>query len=197
MSTRSLISFGIVLFLLIIGCEKADQTTYPQSTDEMFDYSGEWSEVVNGMKARLLICEGDLFAGTRIIQVYIELRNVSDVLNPLYISSQRRIRFQLLDDNEYGVSQSGHVANILSPPPFDLVLPHDSSLRYRVSVTGFGVPPNERALIGVGTPYKCWIIQKNDHGEYFISGNFMVPKEEDRTKRWWSGEIKLPKVKVL
>ena len=118
-------------------------------------------------------------------------------MNPRWISSQRRIQFQLLDGNENEVPQSGTIANILSPPPFDLVLPHDSSLRYRVSVTGFGIPAKERALIGVGTPYKCWIIQKNDHGEYFLCGTFVVPKEEDRAKKWWSGEIELPKVKVL
>ena len=159
--------------------------------------TGAWSGVVNGVQGRLIISEDQPSNGTAIVAVYLELRHASDIADPIeiYIDSTHTFRCQLLDANDRPVATAGLPASILVPRPFWLTLPYDSSLRFRISVSGYGVPRNERALI----PLECgdWIIKSGDTGDYKLEISLGVkPPKVDVNGRVWKGTLKLPKVKI-
>ena len=158
---------------------------------------GAWSETVNGVKGRLTISEDQPFNGTKIVAVYLELRNVSNIADAIeiYFDPSHTFQCQLLDANDKPVATAGSPASIMVPRPFWLILPYDSSLRFRISVNGYGVPQNERALI----PLECgdWIIKSGNNGEYRLNVTFTVnPPKMDIDRRVWKGTLKLPKVKI-
>jgi hypothetical protein len=79
-----------------------------------------------------------------------------------------------------------------------ITLPHDSTLRFRVSVRGYGIGPGGFVLqLG-----KFWQIQRKEGVVYFLSGAFTssAPKEEISKQTWigefWSGTITLPRVQI-
>ena len=47
--------------------------------------TGAWSKEVNGVQGRLIVSQDPILNEAQMISVYLELRNVSDVLNPLGI----------------------------------------------------------------------------------------------------------------
>src|SRR5215468_8842097 len=47
--------------------------------------TGAWSEPVDGLRGRLIAKEGSVFHGTKMVDIYMELENVSDVGNPMQL----------------------------------------------------------------------------------------------------------------
>src|SRR5215210_2681006 len=159
--------------------------------------TGDWSDVVKGIQGRITISEDHTFNGTTIVAVYLELRNVSNIGDAIeiYFDPIHTFQCQLLDANDKPVATAGLPASIMVPRPFWLILPYDSSLRFRISVEGYGVPRNEGALI----PLECgdWIIKSGDKGEYKLDVTFAVnPPKVDIDRRVWRGTLKLPRVKI-
>ena len=159
--------------------------------------TGAWSDVVKGVQGQLIISEDQPFNGTKIVAVYLELRNVSNVGDAIeiYFDPIHTFQCQLLDPNDRAVATAGLPASIMIPHPFWLILPYDSSLRFRISVSGYGVPQNERALI----PLECgdWVIKSGDVSDYKLEVTFVVnPPKVDIDRRVWKGTLKLPGVKV-
>jgi hypothetical protein len=130
--------------------------------------------------------------------VYLELRNVSDVGNPIeiYFDPNRTTLCRLLDANDKAVAITGGPADIITPLPFWLALPHDSTLRFRVSVSGYGVPKDAGSLIQMS----CgdWLIKADDRGEYALEVSLVAaPSKEDKGHRAWKGTLKMPKARIL
>jgi hypothetical protein len=131
------------------------------------------------------------------VAVYLELRNVSDIGNPIemYFDPTHVIGCELLDANDKRVAITGLPADIIGPPPYWLTLPHDSSLRFRISVTGYGVPKDAGSLVQM----ECgdWLIKKDDRGEYALEVTLVArPTREDKERRAWNGTLKMPKVAI-
>src|SRR4051812_9493575 len=59
--------------------------TMTAQDDKRHFETGNWSTPVDGLQGRLLTTFGKEFNGTRMVDVYLELRNVSDVGNPMEI----------------------------------------------------------------------------------------------------------------
>ena len=159
--------------------------------------SGAWSEPVNGVQGRLITSGGQPFNGTRIVALYLELRNVSNIADAIeiYFDPIHTFKCQLLGADNKPVATAGLPASIMVPHPFWLILPYDSSLRFRISVSGYGIPRNERALI----PLECgdWVIKSGDVSDYELEVTFLVnPPKVDIDRRVWKGTMKLPKVKI-
>jgi hypothetical protein len=156
-----------------------------------------WSKPISGIQARFGFEVGRLFNGTRLTKVYLELRNVSDVANPIYLryDPTRSIKAQLFDSGGKPVPITGNPASIMSPPPFLLCLPYDSTLRFNVTAIGYGVPKDEKALIGLHSG--DWVIKKGDASKYFLGGTFISEKPKKETqKRLWVGKIDIPQIEV-
>ena len=85
-----------------------------------------------GIEARFSFGPGEFLNGTRVVRVFLELSNTSDVGNPIYLlyDSLRSIKAQLLDSGGTRVPVGPHAADITSPPPFLICLPyHGTELR--------------------------------------------------------------------
>lgn len=165
--------------------------------------TGAWSEAVSGIQGRLIAQDDPPFNGTRMIAVYLELRNVSDVGNPLEIPYDgSNFQGELRDKAGKIVAQAGLSCSIINPPGYFLILPHDSTLRFRVSVTGYGVPKDGGALIGLNNA--AWLIQRGDSAAYFLSGpfgpcamhHFDAKTRNSPSNRKWAGVLQLPPVRI-
>src|SRR3954465_7568274 len=106
--------------------------------------TGEWSMPVNGLKGRLIAKEDNPFMGTKIVAVYMELANVSDVGNPMefYFDPTTSIVSRVVDEKGNDVAQPPNAASIASPGLYWLAVPWDGLLRFRASVSGYGIYKN-------------------------------------------------------
>lgn len=199
MKSKLLLCLALVLGCGLCGCEMAGRhSAIPQEAMT----AGDWSETVNGLRGRLLFGKAETFNGTRLATVYLELQNVSDVLSPIGIGPNRSLPCAVLDAFNKPVPQSGMPADVWSPDPFWIMLPMDSTLRFRVSVTGYAVPKD--AGLSIGLMSGNWIIPPATHGDYFLSASFVVAPGavSVRTKtnippdEPWYGVLELPKVKI-
>lgn len=156
-----------------------------------------WSEPVSGIQARFSFEEGPLFNGTRLTKTYLELRNVSDRGAPIYLRYDpgASVKAQLFDSAGKLVRMTGNPASIRVSPPFVICLPHDSTLKLNVTAVGYGVPKDEKALIGLQSG--DWVIKKDDSSEYFLGGTFVARKPKEKTEqKLWVGEIQIPMARV-
>ena len=156
-----------------------------------------WSEPVSGIQARFSFEEGPLFNGTRITKTYLELRNVSDRAAPIYLRYDpgASVKAQLFDSAGKPVQMTGYIKSILVSPPFLICLPYDSTLKLNVTATGWGVPKDVKAFIGLRSD--GWGIKKDDSSEYFLGGTFVARKPKEETEqKLWVGEIQIPMARV-
>ncbi|MGA2028560.1 MAG: hypothetical protein ABSG87_00590 [Verrucomicrobiota bacterium] len=159
---------------------------------------GDWSEPTNGLRGRLLFSEDAKFSGTEMGVVYLELQNVADVLNPMeiYYDDGKEIHCQLADISGKLFHQPEMMdADIMSPGSYWIALPHDSTLRLRISVNGYGIPKDGGLLIGLMSDQ--WLIPPTLQTDLFLSGSFNVipPQDKDHIHAW-KGVLELPKVKI-
>jgi len=156
-----------------------------------------WSKPVSGVQARFSFEEGPLFNGTRLTKTYLELRNASDRAAPIYLRYDpgASVKAQLFDSAGRPVRMTGNPASIWVSPPFLICLPYDSTLKLNVTAVGYGVPKDEKALIGLHSG--DWVIKKDDSSEYFLGGTFVARKPEEETEqKLWVGEIQIPMARV-
>jgi hypothetical protein len=159
---------------------------------------GAWSEATNGLRARLAFAEDPKLFGTRMGVVYLELQNVSlgDTLHVYYKADQSPFRCELHDASGAPCQPGGCEYDGMISAPCWLALPHDSALRFRVTLGGFGVPQNGGLFIAGGIP-DCWVIPTKATNDYFLSGTLTITAPKDETRpRVWEGALKLPQVKV-
>lgn len=166
-----------------------------QGIDDRKFETGEWSDPVNGLRGRLLAAPGDTFNGTRIIDIYLELRNVSDVGNPMeiYFDQFRSLESSVADADTKPLKQPPVAASIGSPGPFWLAIPWDGTLRFRVSLSGYGIYKDS----GTDIPMHSgnWVIASADKKQYYLSADFTNAPTNDK-RRSWTGTLHLPKVLV-
>ena len=187
---KKLILLKLILFWLCVAA-----FAFPQRAFAAASETGEWSKPVDGVQGRLIIEEGSVVHGTQVLAVYLELRNVSDVLNPLEIYySNDNTKGTVTNKDDKAVASVGLPASIITPPPYWLSLPFDSTLRFRISVSGYGVPPNAGALLALDSP---WLLRQDKDAPYYLQGNFQVVEKKDQPeRRQWHGTLHLPKVKI-
>ncbi len=144
------------------------------------------------------------FNGTRLAVVYLELQNVSDVLNPLLVDFHPP-RFDLVDVTGKSIPQSPVAASIMTISNYTLLLPFDSALRFRVSVNGYGISKDSGIAFQLESGF--WVVSADTREDRFLTGSFVVPelastdsegrrKDVERGNRVWRGTLNLPKLKV-
>lgn len=166
-----------------------------QGVEERKFEIGAWSATINGLRGRLLAAPGEVFERTRMIDVYLELKNVSDVGNPLeiYFDEFDSLKSTVIDADGKALKEPPNAASIASPGPFWLSIPWDGTLRFRVSVSGYGIYKNS----GVDIPMSSgnWVIAASDKKEYFLAVDFHAARTTDK-RRAWEGTLHLPKVLI-
>ena len=188
----------LVIAFLLVGCPKSNINPKPSSSND-----GEmWSQPINGIQARFSFADGDIFNGTRIIRVFLELRTVSDIGNPIYLlyDSDHSIKAQLFDS--YGKPVSPPMSSAFDGPmqePFFICLPNNSTMKFDITANGYGIPKDEKAFIGLLPIPGNWTIKRGDSAEYFLSGTFTAEKPKEplnKDQRIWTGKIEIPKARV-
>jgi hypothetical protein len=158
--------------------------------------TGDWSAPVDGLRGRLLVNEDKSFHGTRMVAVYLELQNVSDIGNPmeLYFDSVHSVTSRVIDGKGKELAQPPTAADVVYVPGFWLSIPWDGNLRFRVSVSGYGVYENSGTNVQMMSGN--WLIKPEDKQKYFIKGTFVSRPASNDKRRAWTGDLKLPEVLI-
>ncbi|HTS17832.1 MAG TPA: hypothetical protein VMP11_09685 [Verrucomicrobiae bacterium] len=198
---------SIVLFLLLASSSGALGQTHTNLVAV-----GEWSAPVsdNGytLRGRLILAEDAPYNGTRTAVVYLELQNLSRILASVLVDySERALDCEVVDAAGKTPPPTPTEADIIGPLPdaiTTLTLPCDSTLRFRVSVNGWGIPKGPGWAIQL--PAAFWFLPPSAPGDRFLSGTFTVPKsnstdieamrKELARGHVWHGTLVLPRVKV-
>ena len=176
-------------------------TSHPKDQRQKVDeprFAGEWSETVNGMRARFKFLRNDSGndpgKGPVRIEPYIELHNASNVLGNIDIAIYKSdIEYRLTNRNNEDVPQgitvySGKVID------FGLVrVPLNSFLA--LNVTGIGAVFHKESTsshIDLG-PSDCWAFEKGYTDDCFLEAKIVV---EGGGTEAWAGEISIPKSQV-
>jgi hypothetical protein len=157
---------------------------------------GEWSTTVNGLKGRLITKEDKPFYGTQMVAVYVELANVSDVGNAMafYFDPDKTIVSKMIDESGKTLAQPPTAADIITTSPFWLALPWDGTMRFRVSVSGYGVYKNSGTNVQMMSGN--WLIKPDDKQKYYLEAKFIARAPENDKRHSWNGELDVPRVLV-
>ncbi|NNJ27677.1 HEAT repeat domain-containing protein [Alienimonas chondri] len=157
-----------------------------------------WSEESNGLRARLSMRRSHVSNGTGIVVTYLELKNVSDVGNPMLVTVDRDgMTFRVTDPDGRDVpGMFGPFSGREFGTP-ELTLPYDSSIRFRIGPTGWGIPGDQAALVDLGSSFG-WALPR-DGNAYDLRGVLEIAKaKDDRSARGvrWHGRLELPRVRI-
>jgi hypothetical protein len=156
-----------------------------------------WSEMVDGIRGRLVIDHGPDFGGAEMTVVYLEIQNVSDSADAKNVcfDEDHQFKWQLVDERgELVRDEHGIAASIMVPGPYWIVLPYDSTLRFRVSVSGYGISPE--GGVALQLPGAFWQVQRKREGAYFLSATFASVMAKEERRHAWKGVLVLPKVQL-
>lgn len=157
-----------------------------------------WSEASNGLRARLFMRLSHVSNGTGVIVTQLELSNVRDGGPPVVVAvHDRSITYSVTDADGHDVPMSGGAGNGPVFGKLELVLPYDSSIRFRVGPWGWGIPADQAALVDLG-PGVGWVLPR-DGKAYYLHAVLELPDvKEDRNERGvrWHGRLDLPRVRI-
>ncbi|WP_428303643.1 hypothetical protein [Lacipirellula sp.] len=156
---------------------------------------GKWSEVSGGIQARLSLAETDRVNGTRMLVPYLELRNASDLANPIKLRcGSENVTFELLDKKgkpsscKRATERSGAYSD-----PGTVSLPIDSYMRFTMRCTSYGVPKVAVAAM-IATDSGAWYLNEQDLGSQLLRVSISGKKTDDQST--WMGTIVVPPVPV-
>jgi hypothetical protein len=158
-----------------------------------------WSESIDGVQGRLIIKETSIFNETHLLDIFLELRNTSNIVSPtrVYFDFGRSLRIQAMDSANVLIAKPVDASmSVWDPGAYWLVLPPDSSLRFRVSVSGFGIP--KKGGMAIQVMQGLLLIAPNVKQDCYLLATFTSEPDAKMPDEWraWKGTIKLPKVLI-
>lgn len=157
---------------------------------------GEWSQEVNGLRARLKLVEKGKLYGTRWLVPYLELRNARDLLNQLEVNIDRRhLKVELVGADGAPVRRGSMFPR--SGPSAELgtiILPRDSSIRVSLENKNWAITKDAPAM--VSTDSGAWVMREDENGKVFLRATLTAEKSNPEWKAW-SGDLQTPPLKVV
>lgn len=153
----------------------------------------EWSESVNGVRARLLL---ERQKDSPFLKIFIEIQNTSDVAGMKKIRfTPAAIQIQVTDESGTPLKRSSNPYDGMSPIWEPLQLPYEGMMRFQISFPGLGYQPTrDRTIIDLG-PRSSWIIPNDQI--YYISGAMAIPKQaDDHLHSDWNGTLNFSKIPI-
>jgi hypothetical protein len=148
---------------------------------------------------RFIVSSRQVSADFRRAVVYLEMQNVSDVINPIEFNSGFSLICKLTNSIGNPPPTAGCIADGFVCPPFWIYVPFDSTLKLRVddinaSAMAFKGQNGVSMAVGSG----CWLVPDNATNEYFLTGVFKVERtrQPEEHIHAWDGAIQLPRVKL-
>ena|ERR1035437_3517998 len=188
-------------------------------------FAGAWSVSVEdptnrlSLSARLVVSVEAGNSGSQTALAYVELRNTNLMANPLYVYHESedvpQLSCQLRDAKGKEVAGSGIELWGDMLPGFWLVLPYDSTIRFRPFPRESKAPNGEKDIFG---GLNLWRLPPGDTNDYYLSGkltliapkafpppafpdiyltnSFGVRKLTPTPTFPWQGTLQLPPVKI-
>ncbi len=152
-----------------------------------------WSEIVEGLKARLSVEAKEVVEGATKLSVHLELQNASETreTKELHLDLQN-VKFAVVDGEGKAVSQpqvidyGGRVAG-----PWTVRLAPGGSQRVDMTSWGLSIRPNLAAVLDLG-PTFAWEFTPEQSGPYYLQARLEIAKDSKQPESW-SGSIVLPK----
>lgn len=148
---------------------------------------------MKGLKARLALERGRVLNGTPLIDISIELHNVSGSATPIeFPLGGAKWTWAVTDADGKQIPRYRGPGNELTGPPPKLLLPNGSILRLPLTKNATGIGRNKRAHLDLGLD-NSWEFQQGDTKAYDLGGSVTIPESG---KGHWSGTLDLPKVPI-
>ena len=165
-----------------------------------FAQEGDWSEPVNGIRARLSVYTPDEL-NPRCYRVLIEIQNVSPFAGQMKIRySPERVTFQVADKTGKRFLErsnnpwSGQGGTGWEPT----LLPNGGTIKFPIHLPGTGYRLTDTAILDMGAG-QTWMIPQ-DGTTYFLSGRFQLERQNGdhpyNPYIDWSGTLLLPPVEI-
>ena len=158
--------------------------------------AGEWSQAVNGLRARLRLVESGKRYGTRWLVPYLELRNVRDLAAPMHVNLDRgHLKVELVGADGapvrggWTLPRSGP-----TPEPGTVSLPWDSFMRLSLECSNWGITKDAPAM--VSTDSGAWVMREDEKGKVFLRATLNAEKSSPAWETW-SGTLQTPLVEVV
>lgn len=147
-----------------------------------------WSIYENGLKARVSLEQRAKFNGTRKLAPYLELRNLSQLANPVRVRcDEQHVTFDLVDADGKVLDPTSLPLDGISPEIETIVLPFDSSIRMYMGASIWGVPKDAAAMIS--TENSAWVLKPEQKGKTFLRVTIHGDKSGERKDHIWHGKI--------
>jgi HEAT repeat protein len=157
-----------------------------------------WSEASNGLRARLSTRRSHVSNGTGIVVTHLELNNVSDMGTPMLVTVHRQsLTFSVTDADGRNVPVGGSSYSGMDFGTPELVLPYDSTIRFRIGPRGWGIPADQAALVDLGSSFG-WALPRDGKAYYLQAVLDIAEVKDDRSERGtrWQGRLDLPRVRI-
>jgi hypothetical protein len=142
-----------------------------------------WSPTVDGIRGRLIVERGPEFYGADLAVVYLEIQNLTNLLEPRQIffdTSGLQFKWSLSDAAGAKVPQTPTALSSLTPYPYWIALPCNSTLRFQVSIGGYGINPNIGGIALQLPGFSAfWQVPRNQERPLFLSATFTNPAPPD------------------
>lgn len=185
------IFMGLLCMVLLTACQAASrQSAVPPIPEE-----AAWSELVNGLRGRLLVLPSSI-AGSPYRRVFLEFDNRGLSISHVKIRyAIEKMKLKVTDGTGEELPDPFQIFSGFTPLDESIVLPSGSTLRFQISHAERDyVPPAGVVIVDAGMGY-LWEIP-DDGKDYFLSGTLTVKpvKQVERVPalRDWDGSLELP-----
>lgn len=147
-----------------------------------------WSAYENGLKARVSLEQRAKFNGSRKLAPYLELKNLSQLANPVRVRcDEQHVTFDLVDAEGKVLDPTPMPLDGISPEIETIVLPFDSAIRMYMGASIWGVPKDAAAMIS--TENAAWVLKPEQKGKVFLRVTIHGDKTGERKDHIWHGKI--------
>jgi hypothetical protein len=171
--------------------KKSDTPDPQKKLDMPADDAELWSLPVDGLQARLRVERRDVINGTPLLNVLLDLRNVSEPKQVIHLKLSRPLDERL---SQFNVTDAaGNNFKMYNGPydgvfrgPETIKIKAGDTLTYDITGRGVGIPANEALLLDLGSSHN-WVFKAGDKTSYYLHAQLGFAG---------FGILKLPKVRI-
>ena len=162
-------------------------------------FTGDWSDVVGGLRMRLSVTAKRERDDFRRGVVYLEMDNVANCINPIEFPSGFSLNCKLT--NSAGNPPPPAMGMSSGPicPPYWIYIPCDSTLKMRVDdLNSWSIGYKGQTGVSMAVGSGCWLIPDSTTNDFFLTGIFKIERaiQPEEHIHAWGGTIQIPRVKL-
>jgi hypothetical protein len=215
----------LAVLVIAVGAFGQEENSADREWPPKPSVEGDWSEPVDRLRGRLLFGEVQNSVGIRMGVVFLEVENRSPDRHLYYVfvpaaragrrgsdgalvelpmeASSASVRLEVRDKHgkkrDEVARQLGYRGRVPRDPRW-LLLPMGATLRFPISLGGYGWPNDTELGFGIGIGRDgSWVIPKGaDPDDYYLAGTMTIRPPADHEGRVgvWDGTLTLPAIKL-